>query len=350
MPQTLFETLRDAGVFRIVLPRALGGFELDDESTARVIEALSRHDGAVGWNVMIASSIAASAGWTPQSPIAEIYATDPQAVVAGGIRPLPENVALPTEGGYILHGRWPLASGCHQANWMVGICFVTPDTASSSNIDGKPELRYFFWPRSETTILETWHTTGLRGTGSDDIEVFDLFVPTERSVAVRASDWTFVSAHVAPLVAAVAVGIARAAIDAFKELALGKTPHASQRPLAQQPTVSATLGRAEALLRSARAYLYATIRESRVPRLATEPVSDEVSANIRLASAHAAHTAAEAVDLMFTAGGISSVYASSRLDRCFRDVHVVTQHIQVATSNIEMVGAYLLHGSLGIRP
>ena len=191
MPQPLFERLPDAGLFHIALPRTLGGSELDDESIVRVIEELSRHDGAAAWNVMIASTIAALAGWTPESPLATmIYANNPHAVVAGGIRPIRENIAVPTVGGYTLRGRWPLASGCHQADWMVGVCFVTRDGTLGARDGETPELRYFFWPRSETSILDTWHTTGLRGTGSHDIAVSGLFVPDEHSVAVHASDWT----------------------------------------------------------------------------------------------------------------------------------------------------------------
>ena len=154
-------------------------------------------------------------------------------------------------------------------------------------------------------------------------------------------------ARAAPLVA-VGLGIARAAIDSFVELASTMTPHAATTSLARQQTIQDRVGRAEALVRSARAYLYETVGESSPPGLA-DTISEQVSAEVRLASAYAAQCAAEAVDLMFAAGGISAVYTTSRLDRCFRDVHMVTQHIQVAASNIEMAGQYFLGQGLELR-
>jgi alkylation response protein AidB-like acyl-CoA dehydrogenase len=149
-------------------------------------------------------------------------------------------------------------------------------------------------------------------------------------------------------VAAVGLGIARAAIDDFVELASAKIRHAGTTSVARQQTVQDRVGRAEALVRSARAYLLDTVEGSSPPGL-TETISERVSPEVRLASAHAAQCGAEAVDLLFAAAGISAVYSTSRLGRCFRDVHLVTQHIQVAPSNIEMAGQYFLGLGLELR-
>ena len=148
-------------------------------------------------------------------------------------------------------------------------------------------------------------------------------------------------------VAAVALGIARDAIDAFTALAVTKTPVLATSPLAAQHTTHERVGRAEALLRAGRAFLYETVRELPHSPNWSEALSEDLRARIRLASAHAAQSAAEAVDLMFKAAGTTAIYASSRLERCFRDVHVATQHVAVAPSNIEMVGQYLL--GLGLQ-
>jgi alkylation response protein AidB-like acyl-CoA dehydrogenase len=212
------------------------------------------------------------------------------------------------------------------------------------------------WPKSDCEILDTWFTTGLRGTGSHDFQAFNVFVPAARCVQMRPTgpnepgvlSMRNAFARAAPLVAAVGLGVARAAIDAFVELASGKTPHAGTTSLARQQTTQERVGRAEALVRSSRAYLYETVRASSALALG-EGATEQLSAEVRLASAHAAHCAAEAVDLMFRAGGINALYSSSPLDRCFRDVHMVTQHIQVAESNIEMVGQYFLGLGLQLR-
>jgi alkylation response protein AidB-like acyl-CoA dehydrogenase len=148
-------------------------------------------------------------------------------------------------------------------------------------------------------------------------------------------------------VAAVALGIARDAIDTFTALAMTKTPALATSPLATQHTTHERVGRAEALLRAGRAFLYDTVRALPHSPNWSEELSDGLRASIRLASAHAAQSAAEAVDLMFNAAGTTATYTSSRLERCFRDVHVATQHVAVALSNIEMVGQYLL--GLGLQ-
>jgi alkylation response protein AidB-like acyl-CoA dehydrogenase len=220
-----------------------------------------------------------------------------------------------------------------------------------------PDVRLFIVPMAECEMLDTWYTTGMRGTGSNDLQVADIFVPEEWSVALRRSGprrpgvysgKTF-SVVGGPQIAAVALGIARGAIDAFTELATAKIPAGGTSVLASQQTIHERVGRAEAMVRSARSYFYDTVREVARHLDSRDDVSDELSASVRLACAYVAETAAQVVDLMFVAGGMSATYASSRLDRHFRDVHMATQHFQVAASNIEMVGQYLLGQDLQIR-
>ena len=217
--------------------------------------------------------------------------------------------------------------------------------------------RTFFVPIGACEILDTWHTAGLRGTGSHDWQVTDVFVPEEQSFPVLFDGPSEpgslyirdFAAYAGPRVAAVALGIARDAIDAFTALAMTKTPLLATSTLATQHTTHERVGRAEALLRAGRAFLYETVRELPYGPTWSEALSDDLRASIRLASTHAAQSAAEAVDLMFNAAGTTSIYASSRLERCFRDVHVATQHIAVAPSNIEMVGQYVLGLGLQVR-
>jgi alkylation response protein AidB-like acyl-CoA dehydrogenase len=284
-----------------------------------------------------------------------VYRGGPNTVIAGALPP--KGAAMPVPGGFRLTGRWTFASGCHQADWMLGTSAVMAHGTPRLRPDGRPDIRTFFVPVAECEFLDTWHTTGLRGTGSHDWQVTDVFVPEERSFPIlfngpsepgSLSIRDF-AAYGGPRIAAVALGIARDAIDAFTALAMTKTPLLATSTLATQHTTHERVGRAEALLRAGRAFLYETVRELPYGPTWSAELSDDLRASIRLAGAHAAQNAAEAVDLMFNAAGTTSIYASSRLERCFRDVHVATQHIAVAPSNIEMVGQYFLGLGLQVR-
>ena len=353
MPRPLFEALRDAGVFQMSAPKAVGGDEVDEETVLPAIEELAQQDGSVGWNVMIASNAAIAASYLPATTLQEVYRGGPSTVIAGAL--LPQGAAIPVPGGFRLTGRWTFASGCHQADWMAGSSAVTVHGTPRLRPDGRPDIRTFFLPVGECEILDTWHTSGLRGTGSHDWQVTDIFVPEAQSFPIlrdgppepgSLSTRDFV-AYAGPRVAAVALGIARDAIDAFTALARTKTPVLATSTLATQHTTHERVGRAEALLRAGRAFLYETVHELPYNPTYSEALNDDLRARIRLASAHAAQSAAEAVDLMCNAAGTTAIYASSRLERCFRDVHVAIQHAVVAPSNIEMVGQYCL--GLGLQ-
>jgi alkylation response protein AidB-like acyl-CoA dehydrogenase len=353
MPRPLFEALRDAGIFSMSAPKAVGGGEVDEATVLQAIEELARQDGSVGWNVMITSNVAIVASYLPAAALREVYRGGPSTVIAGAL--LPKGAAIPVPGGFRLTGRWTFASGCHQADWMAGSSAVMTNGTPRRRPDGRPDVRTFFVPMGVCEILDTWHTAGLRGTGSHDWQVADVFVPEERSFPILydgpsepgALSIRDFAAYGGPRVAAVALGIARDAIDAFTALAMTKTPALATSTLATQHTMHERVGRAEALLRAGRAFLYETVRELPNSPTWSEALSEDLRASIRLASAHAAQNAAEAVDLMFNAAGTTATYTSSRLERCFRDVHVATQHVAVAPSNIEMVGQYLL--GLGLQ-
>jgi alkylation response protein AidB-like acyl-CoA dehydrogenase len=353
MPRPLFEALCDAGVFTMSAASAVGGAEVEEATVLPVIEELARQDGAVGWNVMIASNAAIIASYLPAATLREVYRGGPSTVLAGAL--LPKGTALPVPGGFRLTGRWTFASGCHQADWMLGSSTVMAQGTPHLRPDGRPDVRTFFVPSGACEILDTWHTAGLRGTGSHDWQVTDVFVPEAQSFPVLFDGPSApgvlslrdFAAYAGPRVTAVALGIARDAIDTFTALARTKTPALATSPLVTQHTTHERVGRAEALLRAARAFLYETVRALPYSPTYSEALSDDLRADVRLASAHAAQSAAEAVDLMFNAAGTTASYTSSRLERCFRDVHVATQHAVVAPSNIEMVGQYCL--GLGLQ-
>ena len=355
LPRPVFDALRDADILQMSTPRSVNGAEVDEATAVLVVEELSRQDGSVGWNVMVASNTATIASYLPTAGLREVYRGGPSAIIAGAL--LPKGAASPVPGGYRLTGRWTMASGCHQADWLVACSTVMNDGSPRTRADGKPEVRTFFVPMTECRIIDTWYTTGLRATGSHDCEVTDVFVPESRTFQVvfagnREPGTLLVmdfAAYAVARVAAVALGIARDAIESFVALARTKTPAAGTSTLATQHTTHARVGRAEAMLRAGRALLNETVRAISYTPTWSVPLSDEDRAAIRLAGAHAAQSAVEVVDIMFGAAGTTGIYATSRLDRCFRDVHVAAQHINVAPSNIEMAGQFLLGLGLPFR-
>lgn len=355
VPRPLFEALRDADVFRMSTPGTVDGSEVDEMTALLAIEELSRQDGSVGWNAMVASNTATIASYLPAVGLREVYRRGPSTVIAGAL--LPKGAANPVPEGFRLTGRWTFASGCHQASWMVACSTVMEHGKPRLRHDGRPDVRSFFVPVARCEILDTWRTAGLCGTGSDDWRATDVFVPNELSFpilfdgpgepgALFVRDF---ASYAVARVAAVSLGIARDAIDSFMMVARAKTPTVATTTLANQHTTHERVGRAEALLRAGRAYLHDTVRGLPYTPTWSMVLSDDLRAAIRLAGAHAAQNAAEAVDLMFNAAGTSGIYSTSRLQRCFRDVHVANQHINVAPSNIEMVGQHLLGLGLQFR-
>jgi len=213
-----------------------------------------------------------------------------------------------------------------------------------------PDSRLMLFPASDARIIDTWTVSGLRGTGSHDIAVDDLFVPASRSLSLitdrpreRGPLYVFpVFGLLALGIAAVALGIARRAIDELIRLAAGKTPTGSRRPLAERPVVQAQVAEAEAALGSARAFTFETVAAAWQAARAEGMLDVRQRALLRLAATHATLAAARAVDLAYHAGGGTAVYATSQLQRQFRDIHVVTQHMMVAPATLEVVGRILL--------
>jgi len=348
LPPPLVEALRDAGMFALSSPALADGPALDHETAVRVIEELSRLDGSVGWNAMVATWAAITSSYLPEAGLREVYRGGPGTVIAGG--GAPSGTAIPVPGGFRLTGRWGVASGCHQAAWMMGGASVTLHGKPRLGPDGSPELRIFVVPATACEILDTWHTMGLRGTGSHDWQLRDVFVPDSLSYPMTFGEarepgvlsFATFPWYVCGRAAGVALGIARDAIETFTAVARTKIPMGSQTPLATRSTVQDRLGRAEALVRSGRALLYETVRALPPSPRCSVAISEDLKAAMRLACTHAVQSAIEAVDLMFHAAGMAGVYTASRLERCFRDVHVVSQHIIVAASNLEAAGKHLL--------
>jgi indole-3-acetate monooxygenase len=349
LPGELVETLGDAGFFGMWLPRALGGPELDPLSFLTVIEELARLDGSVGWCTVIPAGYGRLAGALDETVAREIFGSG-RAVLVGTLNPTGKAVAVPS--GYRVSGKWGYGSFIHRSHWVLGNCITYDAERPRRDATGGPELRLALFPRAETEVLDVWRVGGLRGTGSDDYQVNDLFVPEERTIPLP--DFFPVPRQPGPLyavpmtstfvscIATVALGIARAAIEALGEIAGGKTPMGSQTVLREKPFAQANMARAEALVRAGRAYLFDELGRVWQEALASRPVSLQQRAHVRLAACHATQCAIEAVDLVYALAGGSSIYEGNRLERCFRDIHVAGQHVAVAPmANQEPVGRVL---------
>jgi alkylation response protein AidB-like acyl-CoA dehydrogenase len=347
LPRWLVDRLIHAGVFRLCVPRVLGGGEAHPQVLVSVLETLARADGATGWCAMIGATSGLTSAYLPPEEAALIYA-DPS-LVTGGVF-APKGTAEVQPDGYRLTGRWPFASGCEHCDWLMGGAVVMENGAPRRRANGTPETRMMLFPATEAQIIDTWAVAGLRGTGSHDIAVSNLAIPSGRSVSLTTDS----PGHASPLyafpvfgllavgIAAVTLGIARAAIDALVALARDKTPSGSRRRLAERAMVQVDVAQAEAQLRAARAFLDAVIADSWQAAASGCVIDPPQRALLRLAATHATATAAQVVDRMYNAGGGTSVYASSPLQRHFRDVHVATQHLMVSPATYELAGRALL--------
>jgi len=267
LPLHLVEAMAQAGLFRLWIPRALGGEEADPMTLVRVVEEVSRADGAAGWCMAIGGEYGAFGGYLPPDAAREIYGSDPHVRTAGAFRPFGDAVVV--DGGYRVTGRWPLGSGCQHSAWIVGGCRILDGGQPRLRPDGTPVMRVLFFPAADCEILDTWQSIGLRGTGSHDYAVSDIFVPAARSLSFREPPAEPGPLYAMPTVAlfaavlaAVPLGIARHAIDILLELSRTKIASRSRRTLREDVTMQANLGHAEAVLRSGRAFLYETLGEA----------------------------------------------------------------------------------------
>ena len=347
LPAPLVERLRDLGFFSLWLARSLGGPELNLTDFVRVIEALARSDGSVAWCATNAGAYSRFSGFLP-GPVARRIFAEERAAVAGNMGPLGR--AVPVPGGYRVTGRWPYGSGIMHSDWVLGGCFVADDEASRRGPDGAPDARIVFFPAAAAEVIDTWDVGGLRGTGSHDYRVADLFVP-EDQVASRTGDDPRLPGPLYALprnvafgvtIAAVPLGIARAALDAVRDLGAAKTPRIGSTVLRERPAVQAAVGRAEATLRAARAFLFEACDDAWATAASGTPLTLEQRAVVRLACAQAAEAAKAVVRAAYDAGGGTAVYEGCPLQRCFRDAHAAAQHLQVQDGNFETGGRVLL--------
>jgi alkylation response protein AidB-like acyl-CoA dehydrogenase len=343
------DAMKAAGLYRLCRPKALGGLEADALTALRVLEEVSRIDAAAGWNLQICCGGYCFGAWLPEEGGLDL-GREPNAIVAGAVAP--PGRAIPVEGGYRVTGRWPFASGCNHADWLLGAAFIFDGDEPRKGENGVPLLLLLAFPASELQIVDTWHTLGMRGTGSHDIAAADVFVP-ERHAGIwkplaqrppafagplyRLSVWFPVAALATP-----ALGTARAAIDALIELSGKKTPAYTRSPLAQRPVVQTQIAQAEALLGAARAYFYQVLGEAWTTVADGEPLSMRQKMDVQLATSHAIKSAADIATLVHQAAGTTGIRNEQPFERFFRDAHTITQHAFGSAARFESVGKLLL--------
>lgn len=346
LPRDLSDRFAQAGFYRMCVPSVLGGLECPPATTMETIETLARADGASAWCVFIGATSGSVLSLVSEGTGREVFAT-PTTLLSGVFAP--RGSATAVDGGFRISGRWPWGSGTQNADWILAGCRIFRDDAPAVGEGRAPETRLMIVPASCVEFLDTWHVSGLSGTGSTDFEIHDVFVPASRAIAFGVDRplarplYAFPQFGLLALgIGAVALGLARAAIDELVALAGSKTPDGSGRPLAARPAAQSEVALAEATLRSARAFYREAIATAWEAATRYGEIDVTHRRDIRLATTHATQASAAVVGRMYALAGGSAVYRSSPLQRIFRDAHVATQHMMVSSSTLELTGRLLL--------
>jgi indole-3-acetate monooxygenase len=352
VPPEIASALAKAGLLQMYLPRSMGGLELAPLTVFRAIEELSRADGSVGWCAMIATDISLFMGWVA-TDVGRRFCGEPADLrAAGSLRP--QGHAYPVEGGYRVRGQWNFASGIDHANRLYCTSIVMDGDKPQLTAQGMPRVRAMWLPPDQATIVDTWSTIGMRGTGSQDFVVDDIFVPSSHTSFFGEpplqpgplyNPRSFFVMAFTPVVAN-ALGIARGAIDTFVEMAGRESSTASTAVLRDRPFVQARLAEAEAILNAARAFVVDAVGTLWEANCTGAPDPSHAIAQARLAIVHGMHEAVRSVDLVFHAAGTNAIYSRNPLERYFRDVHVAVQHNTAFPAQYESAGKVLM----GLRP
>lgn len=346
LPADIAKEMGAAGFFRLFIAERMGGLEVSPALAAQIFETLGRGDAACGWIAFIGATTGLALARMTDAAVREIFAAE-GSLIAGVFAP--SGNAVKVDGGFRVSGRWQWGSGSLNADWIGGGCTLTEDGRLLTNSAGVPRNHMLFFRAADVHSLDTWHTSGLRGTGSTDFAVNDLFVPEAHASGYLVRDlpdrplFRFPQfALLAHGVAAVSLGIARGSIDELLRVAASKKRYGTSMTLANRPHTQIEVALAEARLRSARAFFYETIEAAWSLALAGTPVPIDVRRDMRLATTHAMQASIQVVDAMYTLAGGAAVYDGSPLQRQLRDVHVASQHIMVSSNTLETIGLLLL--------
>ena len=343
LPKVSVDALYDAGLFALKLPEELGGAEADPELQLEIIEAVTRIDTSAGWTLMIGEASAAlPAAYLPEEAFRQVYNGERIPLFAS--TGVPTIKSVPQDGGYVLNGSAPFASGIMHSEW-IWVGSLVPQGE-----DVPPEFRFMVFPTSKAEIIDTWHVAGLKGTGSCDISVKDLFVPHGFTWAVltdppkrggpiyQVPPPGFVTVeHVA-----FATGVAYRAIDEISEASHTKRRGVPPSPLAERQSFQKALGQAELKISAARAVACDAHMKAYRAAERNEEISPALQARMRASATYVTDVSLEVVGMAFRYAGGSALYNSGVLQRCMRDIAAAAQHFMVSDSAYENHGQALL--------
>jgi alkylation response protein AidB-like acyl-CoA dehydrogenase len=347
LTEPVVSALIENGLYRVLLPQSLGGTEAPLEIFMQMLEEVAKADASTAWSLGQCAVCAMTAAYLDADAAQAIFNAPPGILAWGAIA----NEVQVVPGGYRATARWNFASGMRQASWLgAHVHVVEADGSKRRKPDGSPEVRTILFPVTEATLYDVWDVIGLNGTGTDSYSVDNLFIP-DKFAALR--DDPTALREKGPLYklttnltfgmgfAAVSLGVARATLDAAIDLSRGKTPQ-GLKAMRENNAVQGVIGRNEASLRAARAYLYATAAE--VWRDLTLPgkLTEDHRAALRLAATWTIHQSASVVDAAYHMAGATAVFSANKFERRFRDMHTIAQQIQGRDVHYEDVGRAIL--------
>jgi alkylation response protein AidB-like acyl-CoA dehydrogenase len=351
LTQPVVSALIENGLYRALLPRSIGGHEAPLETFMQMQEEVAKADASTAWCLGQCSVCGMIAAYLDPETAREIFDTPPGILAWGAIA----HEVRAEPGGYRANARWDFASGMRQAGWLgAHVRIVEADGTPRKKPDGSPEIRTILFPITSATLYDVWDVIGLKGTGTDSYSVDNLFIP-ERFAALR-DDLSAVR-ETGPLYritthmvyamgfGAVSLGVARAMLDAITELARGKTA-AGLSAMRENHAIQGTIGRLEASLRAARAYLFGTAREVWEHLLAGGIITEEHRVAMRLASTWTIQQAASVVDTAYHMAGATAVFRANGFERRFRDMHAIAQQVQARNAHFEDAGRSILNNDL----
>lgn len=346
IPVEVSDEMADRGFFRLLLPKSLGGAELEHPDFRRIVRVFAEADASVGWCVNQNNVFSTNAARVHPDTADEIWTVQRNVVTNGP--PMPITRADAVDGGYRVSGRWNFSSGYPHATWLAAL---TP--VYQPGEDEPMEMRTMLLPKDEAGLVDVWHVGGLRGTGSQGFEIDGLFIPARRSYPTTAESREPGPLYVIPTTllfcsgfATVALGAARAGLDAAIELAIGKTQQGRESPLRQESTTHRMVGQAEAIWNAARAYLDEAAGAMWKGAKANLSLTIQERVAVRLASTHAIRESARVVDIAYTLCGSSAIFHVNPIQRRFQDVHAITQQIQGRPTHYDTAGQHFL----GLEP
>jgi alkylation response protein AidB-like acyl-CoA dehydrogenase len=356
LPPDVLDAMFDAGMFKLLLPRAIGGFELRPIDFIQCVEAIAQGDASVAWCMNQGSGCSMAAAYMAPEVAREIWGGK-RDVVAWGQGPASK--AVRAEGGWRVSGTGSFASGSRHATWLGTMCpSFAADGTAMVRPDGQKWERTFLYRRSQAKIDDVWQVMGLRGTGSDNYTVKDLFVDDAHTLTreyepERQQHGPLYSFQAMQLYASgfasVALGVSRAMLDAFVALAKTKTQAWSADPLRDNQAVQQIVSWSDAAWKAARAGLHKTVDDAWRDVVRTGVLSLDHRMEIRQAATYAIHVSRDMAHQVFHEAGSTAIFNNHPFERRLRDVNSVSQQLQGRRTHFETVGHYILGGEPNLR-